>query len=185
MNFHERIWELHKDWCYENPIILYGLIRSLKPQTVVEVGTYRGFSASWMAQALKENGSGHLYCIDNFVLMDAEARPQGQLEENFKAVGVYELITILRGDSDKVAWPGKVDFAYVDGCHSYPSAAHDFSQCAQRGAECICLDDIVKSDGPRMLVRDIREAGEFDVIDVLRHCGMAICMRRRPKGITG
>lgn len=180
-DFHEKIWEVHKDWCYGNPVILYGLVRSMKPQVVVECGTYRGFSASWMAQALKENGSGHLYCIDNFSLTDHEARhgdARAHLESNLQAVGVREYITILDGDSDKVAWPDTVSIAYVDGWHSYLSVKHDFEQCARRGAECICLDDATQSVGPRMLMDDPSIRDEWDVVFVNRDCGMAICMRK-------
>lgn len=186
MNFHADIWELHKDWCYENPVILYGLIRSMKPQVVVEVGTYRGFSASWMAQALKENGSGHLYCIDNFSLRDHEGRhgdARAHLESNLRAMEVRDYITLLDGDADKVQWPDRVDFAYVDGWHSYLAAKHDFNRCAALGAECICLDDAVQSVGPRMLVQeDIRNSGDWDVLNVQRDCGMAVCMRKIPLG---
>lgn len=185
-DFHEKIWEIHKDWRYGNPVILYGLIRSMKPKVVVEVGTYRGFSASWMAQALKENGSGHLYCIDNFSLTDHEARhgdARTHLEANLNAAGVRDLITILDADSEMALWPATVDFAYVDGWHSYRAAKYDFDRCAAAGAECICLDDATQSVGPRMLVQEIRK--DWDVVNVLRDCGMAICMRRlKPGPIT-
>lgn len=185
MNFFTDIWEIHKEWKYENPVTLYGLIRSMKPETVIEIGAYRGFSASWMAQALKENGKGHLYCIDNFSLTDHVAKhgdARQFLESNFVKAGVRDWITLLDGDSDKVQWPYKVDFAYVDGWHSYQVAKHDFEQCDIRGAECICLDDAVQSVGPRLLVQEIRATEKWDVIDVLRDCGMAICMRKLKKG---
>lgn len=185
MSFHDQIWQVHKDWCYGNPVILYGLIRSMKPEIVVEVGTYRGFSGSWMAQALKENGTGHLYCIDNFSLTDHEARhgdAREHLEANLNAVGVREQITILDGDSDSVNWPETCDFAYVDGWHSYLAAKHDFEQCAKRGAECICLDDATQSIGPRMLLDDPKLREEWDIAFVNRDCGMAICMRKVKRG---
>lgn len=184
-NFYQDIWEIHKDWCYGNPVILHGLIRSMKPYVVVEVGTYRGFSGSWMAQALKENGKGHLYCIDNFSLNDHRSRygdARAHLESNLQMAGVRDHITILDGDSDKVAWPEKVDFAYVDGWHSYLAAKHDFEQCATRGAECICLDDVTQSVGPRMLMDDPKIREEWDIVFVNRDCGMAICMRKVKRG---
>lgn len=185
MNFHTRIWEVHHDWCYDNPVILYGLIRSMKPKVVVEVGTYRGFSASWMAQALKENGAGHLYCIDNFSLTDHTAKygdARKHLHENLVALEVRDWITILDGDSEKVQWPDKVDFAYVDGWHGFRMASHDFNQCAARGAECICLDDTIQSVGPRLLMAHVRQEGMWNVLDIHRDCGMSICMRRTEPG---
>jgi hypothetical protein len=103
------------------------------------------------------------------------------LETNLQRAGVREQITLIDGDADKVIWPSVVDFAYIDGWHSYLAAKFDFEQCAKRGAECICFDDAVQSVGPRMLVHEIRASGEWDVIDVLRDCGMAICMRKVKK----
>jgi len=54
------------NWNYMHPSVLYGLCRSLKPRVVVEVGTYRGYAACYMAQACKENGFGHVVAIDDF-----------------------------------------------------------------------------------------------------------------------
>ena len=65
-DFFKRVDEVFHDWKYDHPRILYALIRSLKPLVVVEVGTYRGYAAAWMARALQENGIGMLYCIDDF-----------------------------------------------------------------------------------------------------------------------
>lgn len=183
--FFAQVEQVHHDWRYDNPKILYGLIRSLKPAVVVEVGTYKGYAASWMAQALKENGAGHLYCIDNFTLLDHESRvgpAREHLNHNLTILGVRDHVTLLDGDSDKVTWPDKVDFAYVDGWHGYKMTKHDFDKCATLGAECICLDDTTQTIGPRMLMDEVRACGEWDMMDVQRDCGMTICMKRRPKG---
>lgn len=45
-------------------MLLYGIIRSLKPKIVVETGTNRGKTALMMAQALKDNGFGTVYTCD-------------------------------------------------------------------------------------------------------------------------
>lgn len=55
MNPLDRIGSQFPNWRYDHPRILYGLIRSLKPRTVMEIGTYRGYAACYMAQACKEN----------------------------------------------------------------------------------------------------------------------------------
>ena len=46
-------------------ILLYSLIRREVPRTLVELGTGLGVSALWMAQAVKENGVGHVYTLDD------------------------------------------------------------------------------------------------------------------------
>lgn len=42
----------------------YGLVRGLKPDRCVELGTYAGFSAYWISLALKHNAFGQLDCYD-------------------------------------------------------------------------------------------------------------------------
>lgn len=44
--------------------VLYALVRALRPQRVLEIGTYYGCSATHILQALRDNGSGTLVCID-------------------------------------------------------------------------------------------------------------------------
>jgi len=46
-------------------MILYALIRRERPVNVVEFGTGLGVSTWWMAQALKENGDGTVWSIDD------------------------------------------------------------------------------------------------------------------------
>lgn len=43
---------------------LYGLVRMIKPNHILETGTYHGVSASYMADALKKNGSGKIITIE-------------------------------------------------------------------------------------------------------------------------
>jgi len=43
---------------------LYGMIRVLKPKNVLETGLYHGISASYMAQAIKDNGVGKLTSVE-------------------------------------------------------------------------------------------------------------------------
>jgi hypothetical protein len=43
---------------------LYGFVRMLKPDNVLETGTHIGVGASYMGMALKDNNKGHLYTIE-------------------------------------------------------------------------------------------------------------------------
>jgi len=43
---------------------LYAMIRVLKPINVLETGTHWGIGASYMGQALKDNGEGHLDTVE-------------------------------------------------------------------------------------------------------------------------
>ncbi len=46
-------------------MLLYSLIRRERPENVVEIGAGLGVSAFWMAQAMKENGHGHIWTLDD------------------------------------------------------------------------------------------------------------------------
>jgi predicted O-methyltransferase YrrM len=43
---------------------MYGMVRILKPQHVLETGTHWGIGAAYMGSALKDNGIGHLDTIE-------------------------------------------------------------------------------------------------------------------------
>lgn len=51
---------------------LYGLVRLTQPKNVLETGTHHGIAASYIATALKDNGSGLLdtieFIMDNFYI---------------------------------------------------------------------------------------------------------------------
>jgi hypothetical protein len=44
--------------------ITYLLLRHHQPANVVEIGTYYGWSTSWILSALRDNGTGHLHSFD-------------------------------------------------------------------------------------------------------------------------
>ena len=48
----------------EDGIVLYGIVRALKPEYVIETGVAAGVSNSFLNAALVENGSGMLYSIE-------------------------------------------------------------------------------------------------------------------------
>lgn len=179
--FFETVEARFTDWNYGHPRILYALIRSLKPAVIIEAGTYRGYAACYMARALQENNSGHLYCIDNFSLNDHTWRygdPEKHWNDNLAACGVRNWVTLLKGDSDKVKWPDKIDFAYIDGWHSYDAVRHDFNKCEALGATCICMDDTINCVGPRLLATEIRAINSrWCILDLPSDNGLSICMR--------
>ena len=93
------------DWKYDHPRILYALARSLKPKVIVEVGSYLGYCASYLARALQENNSGKLYCIDNWSLTEHVERygnPRAHFEANLAACGVRDWVEVVEGNSDEV-----------------------------------------------------------------------------------
>lgn len=46
-------------------MLVYSLIRSLKPSVVLETGVANGFSSAYILEALNRNNHGHLFSIDS------------------------------------------------------------------------------------------------------------------------
>lgn len=179
--FFDKVESMYKDWQYDHPRLLYSLIKLLRPAVALEVGTFMGYGACYMARALEENDAGHLYCIDNWQLPNPKWRPEPVKETFLNALSVFGLrgrVTLLEGDSTKIPWPDKIDFAYIDGWHSFQVARNDFMMASQAGATCICFDDTISVVGPRMLMRNIEKDDEWDVATLNSAAGLTICTRR-------
>src|SRR6266478_8043959 len=77
--------------------LLYGLVRSMKPETCVEIGSARGKSACYIGIALTENGRGRLYAIDphrptNWNDVDS-AETLEAIRGNIASLGLSEHVT--------------------------------------------------------------------------------------------
>lgn len=112
--------------------LLYGLVRSMKPETCVEIGSARGKSACYIGMALKENGGGQLYAIDPH--MPSNWNDPGSVDSielfraNIAALGLAEQITIIRALSEEAArhWDRAIDLMFIDGDHSYDGVKRDW-----------------------------------------------------------
>lgn len=49
---------------YETQNLLFGLVRMLKPQVVIETGCHRGYTTTALRWAIKENGCGQFFTCD-------------------------------------------------------------------------------------------------------------------------
>lgn len=188
-DFYTIVDQVFRDWNYSSPRILHSLIRALKYEVHVDCGTYRGLSACWTAQAMKENGSGKVHCIDNWSLTEHVDRcgdPRTHAEGNMVACGVRDWIEIHQGEtSDPAMWPDKIDSCYVDAWHSYEAAKSDLQMAIDRGARLIALDDTENCVGPRMLVDELRSDTQFcwhwQTLELHSDNGMTIFMKVQPR----
>ena len=95
---------------------MYGLIRMMRPQTVVEIGRLEGVSSEWILNALEANGKGHLHSID--IKTRQESIPRLAAWVNKGAATIHEFDSHGPKAAELAGKLGTVDFLFVDGCHT-------------------------------------------------------------------
>ena len=93
------------------------LIKISKPQKILEVGTSNGYSAMWIADALKDvdteiNNYGHLWTIEFYEKRQCIAR------ENIKNCELSAYVTFLQGSAREIIsnLDFVPDFVFIDAC---------------------------------------------------------------------
>jgi len=86
------LWSMLDEWTPEIETLefLYAFIRLVKPRVCVETGTWRGFTAVAIGQALKHNGRGHLWSLEQQADIGLRARQFLQLCELQQQVNIVE-----------------------------------------------------------------------------------------------
>jgi len=115
--------------------IYYALSRVLKPEQVVVVGSYRGFSVVCTALGLVHNRKGRLHFVDAAVVDDFWTDP-ARVRRHFRTLGVDSRITLHRMTTaqwlarDRKARAGHpfIDLLLLDGDHSFRGASFDYRQ---------------------------------------------------------
>ena len=87
---------------------LYAMVRILKPKAVLETGTYKGWSAAYMAQGLQDNGSGDITTIEYNSILIKEA------EELWGKLGVLSWIESIQGLSYNFKTNNIYDLIFLD-----------------------------------------------------------------------
>lgn len=114
--------------------------RAPSPATFVEVGTWFGASAAYMATKIRESGKLiKFFAIDNFTaegsgpaLLEEAAKVGGDFYElfrhNMERCGVSQYVEPFRGDSTQSAsmfGDQSLDFVYIDACHDHSKVRMD------------------------------------------------------------
>ncbi|WP_329413088.1 class I SAM-dependent methyltransferase [Streptomyces sp. NBC_00704] len=89
--------------------ITYLLLREHRPETVVEIGTFYGWSTMWILSALRDNGMGHLYSFD---IVD-------RVVSNVPADLSADRWTFTKGDVRETLGDivGRADYLFIDADH--------------------------------------------------------------------
>ena len=92
-------------------VLLYNLIRAVRPTTIVEFGMSFGISTLYLAAAVRDNGAGRVITTELSKDKIAAARL------TFAETGLDDLITVLEGDARGTlrSLDGPADFVLLDG----------------------------------------------------------------------
>ncbi|MFO1451970.1 MAG: class I SAM-dependent methyltransferase [Opitutaceae bacterium] len=117
---------------------LHGLVRTLKPSVCVEIGSAHGLSTCVIALALKQNLHGRLWAVDphlpNAWSDDQAGDTWSDLARNLRRARVSSYVEVVRLKSAEAGphLPSAIDFAFIDGDHSYEGVRTDWSLLAPR-----------------------------------------------------
>lgn len=113
--------------------VLYSLVRSAKPQTIVEVGSAYGYSTCYIAAALQRNGFGKLYSIDpHEPTRWNDGNPAEDtfvvVRDRLKKLRLSQYVCQIREYSQHALaqWDQPIDMLLLDGSHSYEDVKRDF-----------------------------------------------------------
>jgi predicted O-methyltransferase YrrM len=127
--------------------LLYTLVRTFRPLEVIELGTNVGISGSYIAAALKANGSGAL------LTLDASSYRQRIAQDIHRQIGL-DNVTYMQGRFTDTLLPAlrsveSVGIAFVDGHHQYQPTLDYFEEILgfSKPGTVIVFDDIRWSDG--------------------------------------
>lgn len=160
-------------WCsYDKALMLYSLVRQVKPEVAVEVGIHGGRSIVPIALALRDNKAGHVVGIETW---SAEAIVAGGITESrndffwsiadFASIkrsfldyviqnDLHGYIKLLEVSSERAARVlDEIQFIHIDGNHSKVGAARDVVNFLPkvRPGGVIVFDDIEwSSTGPAL-----------------------------------
>jgi len=158
---------LHSSITREEGEALQRLIRASRPETTLEVGLAYGVSALFICEALTEVGGRVHIAIDpmqrgweNLGLRHVEQAGYGSLLEHHEAPS-YRVLPALE------AAGRRIDFAFIDGCHTFDYAMVDFFYIDRllRPGGVLVLDDAWSYPAIRKLARYIATHRRYAPID--------------------
>lgn len=107
---HPERWHMYDSMTAEAEVLefLYTLVTTLKPELVVETGSFLGVSTLWIAKALKANGFGRIVSCEFDPVVFAKAK------EKIDASGLAEWIELRNESSLEMRIDGTIDLFFSD-----------------------------------------------------------------------
>lgn len=154
-------WRIHTHLTRMERILIYRIGLRKKPGAVfVEIGSYLGASACFLAAAAKELGGGSkVYCVDTWLNEGMTEGLRDTWEEFVSNTRPYaRWIVPLRGHSEDIAkgFGEAIDLLFIDGDHSYEGCRRDISAWLPylREGGIVVLHDYGWAEGVRRVVTE-------------------------------
>ena len=146
-------------WMFNDHKVLLDVIDKFKIKTVLEIGTWQGFTAGAM---LKKGCK--VKAIDIYDGMDIEYRHGSHSKTTKENYGKYALhdpnYEIIFCDSLKYQPVGEVDMVFIDGNHQYEWVKSDTELARKFNPKVIIWHDYGSEAGVRKYIDEINKAGK-------------------------
>ena len=152
-------------------VMLYYIVRTEKPQVIIETGVWTGKTSWAILQALNHNESGHLISIDlGEKISTGSNLPTNQIG-GFIPQKLRQKWTLKLGDA-KVLLPNlleeieSIDIFYHDSDHSYEHMKFEFTSALRKlkNKGIICSDDINMNSAWNELKHSLAHHYEIDEV---------------------
>ncbi len=107
---HPERWHMYDSMTAEVEVLefLRALVTTLKPELIVETGSFLGVSTLWMAEGMKSNGFGKIISCEFDPVVFRKA------QEKIAASGLAEFIELRNESSLEMTVPGTIDILFSD-----------------------------------------------------------------------
>jgi len=189
--------------------VYYGLVRALRPEHVLVIGSGYGFSVVCLALGLKDNRAGRLSFVDPSysLLGNGPANTIGgvnfwrdpiQVRNHFSRFGVENIVTHFKQTSEEFfngyaeAGLPTIDLAFIDGNHSYAHVQHDVTASLKHSRKNayfllhdtnIYIRELLRHAGVKRWLRSKaqRHKAAFEYVDFPFASGVAVLRILEPK----
>lgn len=184
--------------CSYGKIILQCLLKWMQPKVVVEIGVQFGDTTAHLCEGAKNSGIVYGFDVWDTHGLWNQFQQAGSLEEvsqTLKELGytnfeLFKVNTTTQEFKDILATKcHQIDFAFIDGCHSYTGLHSDFDNIYPKLSPTgiIAFHDTKAIDGCREFILDLRTKywdGSFDIIELpygtaQRRVGWAYLVKRQ------
>jgi predicted O-methyltransferase YrrM len=158
-------------------LVLFKLIRAVRPRSCIEMGSAVGISGSYQAAALHLNGQGTLITLEG---ASSIAEIAGN---NFKQLGLNNVeVVVGRFETtltDVLAKQRPVDYVFIDGHHDEHATVDYLEQilpfCSEKAL--LVFDDISWSEGMKRAWDVIAKDSRIDLAVTLGPVGLCVIDR--------